>query len=185
MKIRKYLSWLRATQTFDVDAFLTGWESKYGYHDPSPLEIVARFKSVFETRAKHLSNDPISIAEIGAGYGRIAEQLVAEGFNICLIEPNTQLYKLLQKKFPQSDVFNCSAAELPKIEVEAYFSCRSLEYCGLTELFTMLRKMKRVEIPVFIWERRAAIKRIKFVNLFVGFLGLYNYKCWFLEPRLS
>lgn len=171
-KIRGYLRWLRPTNKIDAYEFLNSWEKNYGQsHDPNPNEIVQRFQILFERpvdSSETAQRDPIRLAEIGAGYGRISEVLVSEGFDMYLIEPNVELYQHLEIKFPSDRLFNCSAINLPKLPVSAYFSCRALEYCGLIELYILLSTLKRIGVPLISWERPFAGKRIRLIARISG-----------------
>ena len=163
--LRSHLRWIKPTPGINSKEFLVNWEKEFGSrHDPSPLEVVNRFKMLSGQLLEAGTNSEgqsFGLAEIGAGYGRISEVLIAEGFNVCLIEPNLHLFGLLETKFPDQQVFNSSARNLPELPVEAYFSCRALEYCGLVELFVALRKLKKLGIPLICWERPSAGKRVR------------------------
>ena len=69
------------------------------------------------------SDQPLTVLELGAGTGKLTEQLVALGHDVHATEPDPQMLAVLEKKHP--------GWELPRvfIQVKMLAGCRTLDPC--------------------------------------------------------
>jgi ubiquinone/menaquinone biosynthesis C-methylase UbiE len=56
---------------------------------------------------------PLSVLELGAGTGKLTEQLVALGHDVHATEPDPQMLAILEKRLPQVRVSRAPAEEIP------------------------------------------------------------------------
>ena len=59
------------------------------------------------------SDQPLSVLELGAGTGKLTEQLVALGHDVHATEPDPKMLALLEKKLPDVRVSQSPAEEIP------------------------------------------------------------------------
>jgi 2-polyprenyl-3-methyl-5-hydroxy-6-metoxy-1,4-benzoquinol methylase len=74
--------WLFKTETINATQFLASWEPRWNkVADPTNEEVYQRLSQLIEK----------NVAEIGAGYGRVATYLADKGLVVYPIEPNAIL----------------------------------------------------------------------------------------------
>src|SRR3954471_15495260 len=66
-----------------------------------------------EAAAWLTSDQPLTVLELGAGTGKLTEQLVALGHDVHATEPDPQMLAILERKLPQVRVSRAPAEELP------------------------------------------------------------------------
>jgi ubiquinone/menaquinone biosynthesis C-methylase UbiE len=59
------------------------------------------------------SDQPLTVLELGAGTGKLTEQLVALGHDVHATEPDPQMLSILEKKHPDVRVSQAPAEEIP------------------------------------------------------------------------
>lgn len=160
--IRDYFT---GRKDFDSSFFLLNWESKFGkIHDPLPAEVKARISTLVPVGG--------GICELGAGYGRIAEQL-QDSWNLILIEPEAKLYEILLNRFPHSRVIHGGCLSVEEIDATLFFSVRALEYSSLIEQIKMFMILKKSKNFMIVWERRYTVRKIEIAAFLAGYKNLY------------
>jgi SAM-dependent methyltransferase len=66
-----------------------------------------------EAAAWLTSDQPLSVLELGAGTGKLTEQLVALGHDVHATEPDPQMLAVLEKNLPQVRLSRAPAEEIP------------------------------------------------------------------------
>ncbi|ASY18017.1 methyltransferase [Candidatus Planktophila versatilis] len=161
VKVRRLLHpfnprWLFKTKTINAPLFLESWEARWGkVADPTNEEVLQRLKQ--------LSGG--TVAEIGAGYGRVTSYLAERGMVVWPFEPNEYLAKeILPRVYEVGEiktVTNARAGFITQVPVDYYFSVRALEYCNFVELIRMSAKLKAYGVHLIAWERKRACARIR------------------------
>lgn len=152
--------WLFKTVPIDAPLFLTDWENRWAHiADPTNEEVFQRIQQIGGK----------SVAEIGAGYGRVSKYLASKGLTVFPIEPDKFLLEKIEVGAVQSGVvkpvIQANASAIPYLPVDLYFSVRALEYCNFIQLSILSYKLKKYGKGLLAWERKGASARIRIAAL--------------------
>jgi SAM-dependent methyltransferase len=103
------------------------------------------------------SDQPISVLELGAGTGKLTEQLVALGHDVHATDPDPQMLALLEKKLPGVRVSQAGAEEIPAGDssYDAVVSAQAFHWFdhakALPEIARVLKPRGRLSL---VWNQR-------------------------------
>jgi hypothetical protein len=151
--------WLFKTKKIDAPLFLSSWEPRWNsIADPSNDEVLSRIKQLNAT----------TVAEIGAGYGRVSHFLADSRITVFPVEPNQFLIEKIGEGVYESEFLRkpllCPAGKIPSLPVDLYFSVRALEYCNFFELGRLSLRLKKDQKPLISWERAGACARLRIIS---------------------
>ena len=127
------------------------------------------------------SDRPVAVIELGAGTGKLTEQLVALGHDVHATEPDPQMLAILEKKLPEVRLSQAPAEEIPAGDAsyDVVVSAQAFHWFdydrALPEIARVLKPRGRLSL---VWNQRD--ERIPWVKRLGRLIGTQEHLA---EPR--